>query len=170
MKQQFNVNLEPTLIRRIKHHSIDAQLSLSDLVTHILTEHLRRETPMSSDLDLVLQPMVHVTNMNAAVAFLEALGGRVVQGSRDGDWVQVALGGAEVGLLAHPANSEQGEGDVELNFQSRTPLEHVEQAAREAGVTIASPTSDEGFGRQLQLRTPDGLLVKINEIEADLIS
>lgn len=170
MKQQFNVNLEPTLIRQIKHHSIDAQLSLSDLVTRVLTEYLRRDAPMSSDLDLVLLPMVHVTDMNAAVAFLEALGGRVAQGSRDGDWVQVAIGGAEVGLLAHPANPEQGEGDVELSFASRTPLEHVERAARDAGVTIETPTSDEGFGRQLQLRTPDGMLVKINEIDADLIS
>lgn len=108
--------------------------------------------------------------MNATVAFLEAIGGRVAQGSRDGDWAQLAIGGAEVGLLAHPANPEQGEGDVELNFESRTPLEHVEQAARDAGVEIAAPTSDEGFGRQLQLRTPDGMLVKINEIDADLIS
>lgn len=170
MKQQFNVNLEPALIRQIKHHSIDAQLSLSDLVTRVLTKYLERATSMSSDIDLVLQPMVHVKNMNAAVAFLEAIGGRVAQGSRDGDWVQLAIGGAEVGLLAHPANPEQGEGDVELNFESRTPLEHVEQAARDAGVEIAAPTSDEGFGRQLQLRTPDGMLVKINEIDADLIS
>ncbi|MEP6799423.1 MAG: VOC family protein [Lapillicoccus sp.] len=170
MKQQFNVNLDPTLIRRVKHHSIDVQLSLSDLVAQVLTSHLERDNAMSSDIDLVLQPMVHVKNMSATVALLEALGGRLAQGSRDGDWVQLAIGGAEIGLLAHPANPDQGEGDVELNFQSHTPLERVEQAARDAGVEIASPTSDEGFGRQLQLRTPDGLLVKINEIDAELIS
>ncbi len=170
MKRQFNVNLEPTLIRQLKHHSIDAQLSLSDLVTRALTQYLERDASMSSEIDLVLQPMVHVKNMNATVAFLEVIGGRVAQGSRDGDWAQLAIGGAEVGLLAHPANPEQGEGDVELNFESRTPLEHVEQAARDANVEIAAPTSDEGFGRQLQLRTPDGMLVKINEIDADLIS
>lgn len=57
---------------------------------------------MSDSPDLVLQPLVHVVSMEATVRFLEALGGSVVQGSRDGDWVQVAIGGAEVGLLAHP--------------------------------------------------------------------
>jgi len=39
-KQQFNVALPPELIRRVKHHSIDVQLSLSDLVTHVLEAHL----------------------------------------------------------------------------------------------------------------------------------
>ncbi len=60
MKRQFNVNLEPTLIRQLKHHSIDAQLSLSDLVTRALTQYLERDASMSSEIDLVLQPMVHV--------------------------------------------------------------------------------------------------------------
>lgn len=116
-------------------------------------------------LDLVLQPMVHVERMAQTVALLTALGGRLVQGSADGDWAQVQIGGAEVGLLAHPPNPEQGEGQVELNFESRTPLEQVEAAARAAGVTVASPTTDLGFGRQLQLRSGDGLLVKVNEID-----
>ena len=66
-------------------------------------------------------------------------------------------------------NPDQGEASVELTFESRTPLEHVERRARDAGVKVAQPTSDEGFGRQLQLRTPDGLLVKVNEIDAELI-
>jgi hypothetical protein len=30
------------------------------------------------------------------------------------------------------------------------------------------PTTDEGFGRQLQLATPDGLLVKIDETDPEL--
>lgn len=100
------------------------------------------------------------------MALLEVLGGTVQQGSRDGDWVSLAVGDAELGLLKHPANPEQGEGDVELNFRSAGPLEQVEEAARSAGVEVAVRTSDEGFGRQLQLRTPDGLLVKINELDA----
>jgi len=46
--------------------------------------------------------MMHVADLTGTVHLLEALGGEVVQGSRDGDWVQVAIGGAGVGLLAHP--------------------------------------------------------------------
>lgn len=170
MKQQFNVNLDPHLVRRTKHRAIDAQLSVSDLVSHILEQYLQKEATVNAKPKLTLQPMVHVRDMAATVDMLEALGGELIQGSRDGDWTQVSIGGAEVGLLAHPANPDQGAGDVELNFESRTPLEDVEQRARSAGVVVAQPTSDEGFGRQLQLRTPDGLLVKINEIETDLIT
>jgi hypothetical protein len=125
---------------------------------------------MATKPQLTLQPMVHVRDMAGTVSVLEALGGEVVLGSRDGDWVQMRIGGAEIGLLAHPPNPAQGEGDVELNFQSQTRLEDVEAGAVEAGVEVAQPTSDEGFGRQLQLRTPDGLLVKINEIDPDRVS
>ncbi len=44
---------------------------------------------------------------------LEVLGGVLIEGSRDGDWAQVSIGGAEIGLLAYPANPEQGQGEVD---------------------------------------------------------
>ena len=119
---------------------------------------------------LTLQPLVHVTDMAGTVAMLEALGGELAQGSGDGDWMQVSIGGAELGLLAHPPNPEQGEGLVELNFESATPLEAVEEAAHEGGVEVVQGVTDTGFGRQLRLRSPDGILVKVNEIDADRIS
>lgn len=41
---------------------------------------------MTSYPKLVLQPLVHVTDLPATVAMFEALGAELVQGSRDGDW------------------------------------------------------------------------------------
>lgn len=64
--------------------------------------------------------------------------------------------------------TEQHEGIVELNFESSEPLDQVEERLRGAGVTITRPTRDEGFGRQLQLASPDGLLVKIDELQPEL--
>ena len=113
---------------------------------------------------LRLQPMVHVEDMAAAVAFYEQLGGRVRQGSRDGDWVLLALPGGEISLLAHPPNPDQDAGAVELNFQAEPPLEQVEDQLRRAGITIVAPVTGTGFGRQFQIASPDGLLIKLNEI------
>jgi catechol 2,3-dioxygenase-like lactoylglutathione lyase family enzyme len=122
---------------------------------------------MADPQRLRLQPMVHVEDMASAVDFYERLGARVLHGSRDGDWVLVSLGGCEIGLLAHPPNPEQGGGSVELNFETTVPLEELEKDLRDQGVSVDSPTAEQGFGRQLVLRSPDGLLLKINELRPE---
>ena len=114
---------------------------------------------------LKLQPIVHVEDLAAAIRFYEALGATFVTGSRDGDWAQLALGGAEIGLLAHPANPEQHEGKVELSFETDEPLDALQTRLEAAGVKIARGAADEAFGAQLQLTAPDGLLVKINRLD-----
>ena len=119
-------------------------------------------------MDLTFQPMVHVERMAEAVAFYEALGARLVQGSRDGDWALVQLGESAISLLAHPANPDQHEGRVELNIDSKTPLDEVAWTLRGMGIAIARDAADEAFGSQLQIETPDGLLVKINYLEPEL--
>jgi catechol 2,3-dioxygenase-like lactoylglutathione lyase family enzyme len=168
-RQQFNVNLPPDLVRRIKHHAIDTQLSLSDLVDRVFEAHLTQEAAMTSPTPRVkLQPMVHVASMPEAVDFYAALGARVVNGSRDGDFALLELNGSELSLLAHPPNPAQDEGHVELNFVSSGSLSELEDQLRSAGVKIVTPTSDESFGRQLQVASPDGLLVKITELDAEL--
>lgn len=174
-RQQFNVNLDPGLVRRVKYHAIDVQLSLSELVGRVLLAHLDAQTPQEPAMTtpaespagpaVTLQPMVHVEDMAASVAFYEALGARVLHGSRDGDFVMLQLGGGQLSLLAHPPNPEQGEGRVELNFEASAGLAGLEARLAAAGVEIDTPTTDEGFGRQLVLRSPDGLLVKINELD-----
>ena len=177
-KQQFNVYLTPRTIKEMKHRSIDEQLSLSDLVEKVFTaylsqtseaSHLEAQTQQTQENAVVkLQPMLHVDDMEKALEFYSKLGASILNGSRDGDWAFLRFGTTELGLLAHPANPEQNEGPVELNFEYAASLEELEKKLREAGVTIVRPASDEGFGYQLQLESPDGMLVKINQIDPEL--
>ncbi|MBA2393794.1 MAG: hypothetical protein H0V70_13740 [Ktedonobacteraceae bacterium] len=172
-KQQFNVYLTPGIIKQIKHRSIDEQLSLSDLVEKVfgawLSQDRSEAQPQAQeDAAISLQPMLHVDDMGKALDFYSKLGATVLNGSRDGDWALLRFGTAELGLLAHPANPEQNEGKVELNFEYPASLEELEEKLSNAGVTIIRSAGDEGFGYQLQLEGPDGMLVKINQIDPEL--
>ena len=177
-KQQFNVYLTPDTVRRMKHRSVDEQLSLSDLAEKVFLAYLSKTVNNDSVKERVqqaqetttlsVQPMVHVENMSKALDFYTKLDATVLHGSRDGDWALLRIGNTELGLLAHPANPEQNEGKIELNFEYSDSLEELEKRLRKDGVTIARPTGDEGFGYQLQLEGPDGMLVKINQTDPEL--
>lgn len=92
---------------------------------------------------LTLTPLLHVESLDASIAFYEALGGRVVHRSRGGDWAQLAIGGAELGLLAHPPNPEQSEGILELCFTSDDALATLESRLRASGITIERGAADD---------------------------
>jgi len=177
-KQQFNVYLTPGTVKQMKHRAVDAQLSLSDLVERVFTAYLGQPIEQEGttvqiqqpreETGVTLQPMLHVDDMGKAVDFYGKLGATLLNGSRDGDWALLRFGDTELGLLAHPANPEQNEGKVELNFAYSGPMEELEKRLREAGVTIVRPVGDEGFGYQLQVEDADGMLIKINLIDPDL--
>ncbi len=120
-------------------------------------------------LGVRLQPMVHVENMAAALAFYERLGATLLFGSRDQDFALLDFAGTRMGLLAHPPGDGKME-TVELQFASEGPLEEVEKRMRALGADcVERGTADEAFGRMLRLQTPDGLLIKVVEIERDLV-
>ena len=165
-KQQFNVYLGPELVRRIKHRAIDESTSLSALVSRLFESYLHEEPAMTELSTLTLQPLVRVSGPLAdSVRFYEALGGTLVVGSRDGDYALMRIGAAEIGLLAHPPNPDEGGEFVELAFATERPLREVEADLRAAGVTIVRGAADEAFGEQLQVQAPDGMTIKINRLE-----
>ena len=118
---------------------------------------------------LQLQPMVHVDDMAAAVGFYEKLGGEVNHGDRSGDWVLMQVGTAQIGLVTRPPNASRGESTVELNFAATMPLDRLEQMLREQGVTVVEMTADRDLGTQLHVETPDGMPIKIHQVEPELM-
>ncbi len=123
-----------------------------------------------ADFGLQVQPMVHVSTLKDSLTFYEALGARLLYGSRDGDWVLLQFSGSTLSLLAHPSSDDNPE-PVELQFVSSTPLERIEEHLMAVSPSaVFQDVSDEAFGRVLKLRTPDGLVVKLLELERELIA
>lgn len=122
---------------------------------------------MATEPGLQLQPTVHVGDMATSIAFYEQLGGEVIHGGRDTEWVLMQLGTVQLVLLARPPDAARGETPVELTFGAAMPLEQLERRLHRAGFPIAEVTTDDAFGEQLQVRAPDGLLIKISQRERD---
>jgi catechol 2,3-dioxygenase-like lactoylglutathione lyase family enzyme len=119
-------------------------------------------------LGIQLQPLVHVADMAASVAFYEQLGAEIVHGAPDADWVLLQLGTTQIGLVGWPPEAEQGECAVELNFAATVALDELESRLHEAGAAVAGVIAHRDFGAQLHVRTPDGLLIKIAQLEPDV--
>lgn len=121
--------------------------------------------PKPPSTGLQFRPVVHVADMAASVVFFEDLGAEVIHGGPDADYVLMQLGTVQIGLLVHPVDT--GQAAVELNFAAAMPLDELEQRLRSRAVTIAEPVHNTDFGTQLHIRTPDGLLVKIGQLERE---
>jgi hypothetical protein len=91
-----------------------------------------------------------------------------VNGSRDGDFTLLELNGSELSLLAHPPklSTRRGSGGAQLR-QLRT-ADRARGAASVGWRADRLPYLGRRLGRQLQVASPDGLLVKINELDPEL--
>ena len=119
---------------------------------------------------LSFRPIVQVADVAAAIVFYEHLGAEVIHGGPDTDYVLMQLGTVQIGLVARPADAEKGAGRdayVQLDFSAALPLHDLERHLRERGVTIARSVHNTGFGPQLHVRAPDGLLIRIGQLETD---
>jgi catechol 2,3-dioxygenase-like lactoylglutathione lyase family enzyme len=121
----------------------------------------------SSDPGLHLRPMVHVADLAAALRFYEHLGAEVIHGGPDTDWVLMQLGAVQIGLITRAAGTRRDDGPVELTFSAAMSLDELERRLHRSGFRAAEVTTDRDFGEQLQVRTPDGLLIKITQREPE---
>ena len=118
---------------------------------------------------LQLQPLVHVGDMAASVAFYERLGGELIHGDRDDEWVLMQVGTAQIGLVTRPPDASRGESTVELNFAATMPLDRLEQLLSDHDLQVVKVARDLDLGTQLHIETPDGMPIKIHQVEPDLL-
>lgn len=116
---------------------------------------------------VALMPLVYVSNIERAATFYAAFGMEPVARSRSAQWAELRLGDATLGL--HVADPLPLPSDrVALCLEAREPLEALVERLANAGITPSRPTSDEAFGRSLEVTDPDGLVVQVNEHEPEL--
>jgi hypothetical protein len=111
------------------------------------------------------RPMVCVADMQSGVTFFEHLGAEIIHGHPRSDYVLMQLGLIQVGLVLEPTATAHTA--VELNFATPYPLVDLEKYLRRQDVIIAQTVHHTHFGTQLHVQTPDGLLVRITQLEED---
>lgn len=117
--------------------------------------------------DVALMPLVYVSDIDRAVAFYAALGMEPSLRGRSARWAELRLGGATLAL--HVADPLPPPTDrVVLCLEAREPLETLVTRLADAGIAPSRPTTDEAFGRSLEVTDPDGLVVQVNEHDPEL--
>ncbi|MEU8631926.1 VOC family protein [Amycolatopsis sp. NPDC048633] len=109
-------------------------------------------------------PIRYSADVEAMTRFYEVLGLPVGPVSRPGGWVELPAAG---GTLAIHRGAAEDVGRCELAFETGERLEDVAARLRAAGYE-PGPVLDEGFGRSLRVRDPDGVWVQINAYDREL--
>ena len=172
-KQQFNIYLPPELIREVKHASVDTGGSLSDFVAEALEAYLRSQRASEQEVSrrtkrLTPLTILYVRDVARALPFYQTLGFEISLRERSGDYVQLRLGDAVLGLHKAEVPSSKQRGGIHFSLIVHEPLEQLLVELEAAGYPTAHPIIDESFGRSVQLEAPDGLLIQVNENEIDL--
>ena len=162
-KQQFNVYLPPALIRKVKHAAIEGDQSLSSFVEVLLNTHLAR--PSEAPANMTLMPIVYVRRMTDSIRFYQSLG--LALRHEGPTWSELSLGDAVLALHRHD-EKPSGPPPMGLAFVARTRLEALVERLRAAEFDQPLDILDEGYGRSITLRDPDGHSIKINEHDPDL--
>lgn len=165
-KQQFNVYLDPALVKAAKRASLDRQQSLSELVAEALRGHLEvggREA-RSPEPSLLPLPILFVRDLRASLKVCQLLGFRLRARSRNGQWAELESGGSALALHGVDPSEPQR---VDLSLESTGPLEALAERLSSEGIAVGE-IIDEGFGRWMTVQIPDGLTLRIDEPDRTL--
>ncbi|MEP7294511.1 MAG: VOC family protein [Chloroflexota bacterium] len=104
-------------------------------------------------------PIIYVTNMQRSLDFYRAFCDAIH--SQSGMWSELTIGDAHLAL--HHVDQLPAESRIELAFLSSETLEQVIEHLGAANIPLERGITDEGFGRSIRVRDPDGLPIQINE-------
>ena len=111
---------------------------------------------------MILMPIVYVTDIERSLPFYLGLGAKLTENGWNKYWTELLYGGAVI-ALHHWTEKAAGHGRVELAFVAHEKLEQVAERLKDSGISLHREISDEAFGRSLQIKDPDDLVIQINE-------
>ena len=111
---------------------------------------------------MILMPIIYVSDIERSLPFYQALGAKLTEKGLNKYWTELQYGDAIL-ALHHWVEGIEGRGRVELAFVAHEKLEQVADRLIQAGVPLHRDIADEAFGRSLQVKDPDGLVIQINE-------
>lgn len=115
---------------------------------------------------MYLMPIVYVSDIARSLDFYRGLGLRPRPGIDPVYWAEFTLGDATLALHKAADGAATGSGPagtVDLCFLAGEPLEELVARWVAAGIAPSRSIRDEPFGRSVQVRDPDGLVIQVNE-------
>jgi catechol 2,3-dioxygenase-like lactoylglutathione lyase family enzyme len=110
-----------------------------------------------------LELILAVSNVERAAEFYQAIG--FVLGSRgvSAYWAEMTVGNSFIGLHRDDQLKTRDSGRAFIMLDAEMPLELVVDQLQRNEITLERDIADETFGRSIQVRDPDGMLIQINE-------
>ncbi len=113
-----------------------------------------------------LELILSVSSVERAAEFYQALGFELGVRGISPYWAEMTVGESFIGLHRDDNLNPHGSGRVFVMLNAQAPLETMVDQLGRNGIQLERDIADETFGRSIQVRDPDGMLIQINEHEA----
>jgi catechol 2,3-dioxygenase-like lactoylglutathione lyase family enzyme len=113
-----------------------------------------------------LELILSVSSVERAAEFYQAIGFELGARGVSHYWAEMTVGNSFIGLHRDDQLKTRDSGRVFVMLDAQMPLEMMVDQLQRNAIHLEREIADETFGRSIQVRDPDGMLIQINEHEA----
>jgi uncharacterized glyoxalase superfamily protein PhnB len=119
---------------------------------------------------MLVLPIVYVSDIERSIEFYTTLAGDtpdVTVRTQTPVWAELRIGESYLALQQEDGSIVPEHGPVELAITVKGSLDRIAERLMNQGIPLEQNHSEKPFGRTIQLRDPDGLLIQIHERNDD---